>query len=97
MDIKILLVEPNETVGDLIKHNLEREFDAKVQVCRSGLEAALIIKKAEYFDLFISRNQTDALVPKEPEPVAALVLNALYDNSNKTPLIVIGEFKSSID
>ncbi len=96
MDIKILLIEPNETVGDLIKQNLKREFDAKVHVCRSGEEAVVSIKKAEYFDLYISRNQTDAVVPKEPEPVAALVLNALYDNSLKTPLIVIGEFEHSL-
>ncbi len=96
MDIKILLIEPNETVGDLIKQNLEREFNAKVHMCKTGAEAALSIKKNEFFDLYISRNQTEETPPKEGQAIASLVLNALYDNSLTKPLIVIGEFEHSL-
>lgn len=96
MDIKILLIEPNETVGDLIKKNLEREFDAKITLIRSGFEAVEIIKKGEYFDLCVARNQSESTNDKAIEQIAGLVLNSLYDNSLKTPLIVIGEFEHTL-
>ena len=96
MDIKILLIEPNETVGDLIKKNLEREFDANITLIRSGFEAVEIIKKGEYFDLCVARNQSESTNDKAIEQIAGLVLNSLYDNSLKTPLIVIGEFEHTL-
>lgn len=93
MDLKILLVEPNESVGDLIAKNLEREFGAKIIVFKSGAEAIELVKKGEYFDLFIVRNTSTETVDHPVEEIAALFLNVLYDNQLKTPLIVIGEFE----
>ncbi|MBC7429176.1 MAG: hypothetical protein H7336_11225 [Bacteriovorax sp.] len=93
MDLKILLVEPNESVGDLIAKNLEREFGAKIVYYKSGADAVELIEKGEYFDLFVCRNSSLETVENPIEQIAALVLNALYDNSLKTPLIVIGDFE----
>ena len=93
MDLKILLVEPNESVGDLIAKNLEREFGAKITVFKSGVDAIELIKKGEYFDLFVVRNNSTETVDHPIEEIAALFLNVLYDNQLKTPLIVIGEFE----
>jgi HD-GYP domain-containing protein (c-di-GMP phosphodiesterase class II) len=93
MDLKILLVEPNTSVCDLIAKNLEREFGAKVVSCKSGAEAVTFFKQGITFDLFIVRNNSAETVDQPIEAIAGIVLNAIYDNSLKTPLIVIGEFE----
>lgn len=93
MELKILLVEPNESVGELIAKNLEREFGAKITHLKTAQEGLGLIKKGEYFDLFVVRNNSEETVDKAQEPIAALFLNAIYDLSLETPLIVIGEFE----
>lgn len=93
MDLKILLVEPNESVGDLIYQNLVREFGAKVTNLKQASEAVELIAKKEYFDLIVVRNNSLETVDHPVEQIAGLVLNAIYDQSLKTPLIVIGEFE----
>ena len=93
MDLKILLVEPNESVGDLIYQNLVREFGAKVTNLKLASEAVELLTKKEYFDLIVVRNNSLETVDHPVEQIAGLVLNAIYDQSLKTPLIVIGEFE----
>ena len=93
MELKILLVEPNEAVGELIAKNLEREFGARIVHFKSGAEAIEPVKKGEYFDLFVVRNNSEETVDHPSEAIAALFLNVIYDNSLRTPLIVIGEFE----
>jgi hypothetical protein len=96
MDLKILLVEPNAQVGDLIAKNFEREFGAKVTSYKSGAEAIELVKKDEYFDLFVVRNHSQETVDHPVEAIAALFLNTIYDKSMTTPLIVIGEFEHTL-
>lgn len=96
MELKILLVEPNESVGDVIAKNLEREFGAKVVTYRSGVDAIELVKKGEFFDLFVVRNNSLETVDHPIEAIAALFLNMIYDNSLTTPLIVIGEFEHTL-
>lgn len=93
MNLKFLLVEPNESLGELISKNLEREFGARVILCKSAAEATEPIKKGEYFDLFVVRNNSEETPDRPIEAIAAVFLNLIYDNSLKTPLIVIGEFE----
>lgn len=93
MELKILLVEPNESVGDLIYQNLMREFGAKVVNLKSALDAVELLSKEEYFDVIVVRNNSLETVDQPVEQIAALILNAIYDKSLKTPLIVIGEFE----
>lgn len=93
MNLKFLLVEPNESLGELISKNLEREFGARVILCKSAAEATEPIKKGEYFDLFVVRNNSEETPDRPIEPIAAVFLNLIYDNSLQTPLIVIGEFE----
>lgn len=93
MELKILLVEPNEAVGELIAKNLEREFGARIVHFKSGADAIEPVKKGEYFDLFVVRNNSEETVDHPSEAIAALFLNVIYDNSLRTPLIVIGEFE----
>lgn len=93
MNLKILLVEPNESVGDLIAKNLEREFGAKIIHTKSGADAIESVKKGDYYDLYVVRNNSTETVDQPIEQIAALFLNVIYDNSLTTPLIVIGEFE----
>ena len=93
MELKILLVEPNEQVGDLIAKNLERELGARTIHFKSGAEAVESVKKGDYYDLFVVRNSSLETVEHPIEQIAALFLNLIYDNSLKIPLIVIGEFE----
>lgn len=93
MELKILLVEPNDSVGELIAKNLEREFGAKTIHYKSGAEAVEVVKKGEYFDLFVVRNNSEETADHPSEAIAALFLNVIYDDSLRTPLIVIGEFE----
>ncbi|MBY0413176.1 MAG: hypothetical protein K2Q18_03380 [Bdellovibrionales bacterium] len=96
MDLKILVIEPNDQVGDLIAKNLEREFGAKVTLIKSGQEGVERIKAREYYDLFVVRNNSLETVDHPVEAIAALVLNAIYDDNLTTPLIVIGDFEHTM-
>jgi len=93
MDLKFLLVEPNEALADLIAKNFQREFGAEVVIYTTAAEALLSVKKNDYYDLFVVRNNAEETTDKEAEPIAQLFLNAIYDQSLKIPLIVIGEFE----
>lgn len=93
MELKILLVEPNEQVGDLIAKNLGRELGARTIIFKSGAEAIESVKRGDYYDLYVVRNTSLETVDQPIEQIAALFLNLIYDNSLKTPLIVIGEFE----
>lgn len=93
MNLKILLVEPNESLGGLITQNLEREFGAQVTYFKTAVSAIESIKKENFFDLFVVRNNSLETVEAPIEQIAALFLNVIYDQSLKTPLIVIGEFE----
>ncbi|RPJ71369.1 MAG: hypothetical protein EHM20_14675, partial [Alphaproteobacteria bacterium] len=91
--IKILLVEPNASIAEVIIKNLERVFDAEVIFHQSAQVAVERIKSGEAFSLILVRNHTEQSSTAQAEPIAALILNAVYDLSLKTPLIVIGEFE----
>lgn len=93
MDLKILLVEPNESVAELISKNFEREFGAEVTIAKSGIEAVEIITKGTFFNLYVARNFSSETQSSAGEPIAQMVLNLIYDRAIKTPLIVIGEFE----
>ena len=93
MELKILLVEPNAEIGDLIAKNLERELGARIIHFKSGVEAIESVKKGDYYDIFIVRNMSQETVDHPIEAIAALFVNLIYDNSLKIPLIVIGEFE----
>jgi len=80
--IKILLIEPSESIGELITKNLQRNFDADVLYAQNAEEGVEAIKSDDEISLIISRNQS-----------AAPILNCLYDLSLKTPFIVIGDFE----
>jgi len=93
MQLKLLLVEPDEMAGDLISKNLQREFGAVVNWQKSTAEALNLVKKAEHFDLFIVRNASEEIPDQPVEQIAHLFLNVIYDLNIKTPLVVIGEFE----
>jgi HD-GYP domain-containing protein (c-di-GMP phosphodiesterase class II) len=79
--MKILLLEPSESIGELITKNLQRNFDAEVSFFKD-VEPAVEELKNNAFTLIIARNT-----------FAGPVLNTIYDLSSKTPLIVIGDFE----
>ncbi len=80
--IKILLIEPSESIGELITKNLQRNFDADVLYAQNAEEGVEAIKSDDEISLIIARNLS-----------AAPILNCLYDLSLKTPFIVIGDFE----
>ena len=91
--IKILLIEPIESIGDVITKSLQRAFDAEVLFCRTSVEGVEKLKKCETFSLILARNHSDETVDQKSDLIANNILNAIYDLSLKTPLIVIGEFE----
>lgn len=92
-NIKILLIEPNESVGEIIIKSLQRAFDADIIFHQTALPGVQRIKNGETFSLILVRNQTEESPDIPVEPIAAHFLNIIYDLSLKTPLIVIGEFE----
>lgn len=93
MNLKILLVEPNDSLRELIEKNFIREFGADVSSYGNSIEALEQIDRQRYFDLIVVRNKTDETTDKPIEEIASLFLNAIYDQQIKTPLVVIGEFE----
>ncbi len=93
MKLKILLVEPTESIGELISKNFEREFGAEVTAVQSGAAAVEVITKGIFFNLYVTRNFAPEVDGIAEEPIAQMVLNVIYDRALKTPLIVIGEFE----
>lgn len=83
--IKILLIEPTESIGELITKNLQRTFDAEVHYVKTAEEAIGLIDNSigvKQFSLIIARNL-----------IAAPVLNGLFDRCLTLPFIVIGDFE----
>ncbi len=91
--LKILLVEPNESIGDLITKSLQRAFNAHVVCFRSSLEASNLLKQGEVFNLILARNFSELSESDPIDQIAQNLLNLLYDMSLKTPFIIIGEFE----
>lgn len=91
MELSVLLVEPNEALSELIAKNLEQEFGARCTIFKSALLAQSQLIKGASFNLIISRNCAEEM--ENPEAMADIILNTIYDLSLKTPLIVIGEFE----
>lgn len=95
-NIKILLVEPSESIGEVITKSLQRAFNANVVFHRTALEGVERLKKGEAFSLILVRNQSDEAPNTAIDYIAAQFLNIIYDLSLKTPLIVIGEFEHTL-
>jgi HD-GYP domain-containing protein (c-di-GMP phosphodiesterase class II) len=93
MSLKILLVEPNDSIRDLIQKNLEREFGSEVFSFKETTDAVSSLDSPRSYDLFIVRNATEETIEKPKEMIAAIFLNIIYDKQLKTPLVVIGEFE----
>lgn len=92
-NIKILLIEPNLAIGEVIIKSLQRAFNAEIIFHQNAIEGVERIKKGETFSLILVRNQTEASPDIPVESIASHFLNIIYDLSLKTPLIVIGEFE----
>ncbi|MGZ3788772.1 MAG: hypothetical protein ACXVLQ_09630 [Bacteriovorax sp.] len=91
--IKILLIEPNESIAELITKSLQRSFKAEVQLFQTSTEGIESLKKGDNFSLVIARNFSEAAEGGIQDPIAANLLNTVYDLSLKIPLIIIGEFE----
>ncbi|MFA6235820.1 MAG: hypothetical protein WC635_00725 [Bacteriovorax sp.] len=92
-NIKILLVEPNESIGEVIIKSLQRAFNADVDFHQTALAGVQKLKNGENYSLILVRNQTEESADIPVEAIAAQFLNVIYDLNLKTPLIVIGEFE----
>lgn len=91
--IKILLVEPNESIAEVITKSLHLSFNADVVFHQTSTEGIERLKKGESFSLILVRNQSDENPYAQVDHIAKLFLNTIYDLSLKTPLIVIGGFE----
>ncbi len=94
-NIKILLIEPNDTVGELITKSLQRSFNAEVILYKTSNQATDALKKGEIFSLIIARNRAEATAETPADLIAGNLVNLIYDLSLKIPLVVIGEFEHS--
>jgi hypothetical protein len=91
--LKILLIEPSTTAGEVITKSLQRSFDAEVYFFQTSFEAVVSLKAGDSYSVIVARNRSDEPLPELPDAIAEQLLNCIYDLSLKTPLIVIGEFE----
>lgn len=94
--LKILLIEPNESMSDIITKSLQNSFDAEVIIYKTSTEAIDALKKGDSFSLILARNISADESNQEVDTIAVHLLNAIYDLSLKTPLIVIGQFEHAL-
>ena len=83
--IKILLVEPNESTGELITKSLQRSFDAEVIFFKTSMEAVDLLKEGYQFSLVIVRNFSKESASAAPDLIADCVINCIYDLSLSLP------------
>ncbi|MDO9182954.1 MAG: hypothetical protein Q7U04_11130 [Bacteriovorax sp.] len=91
--IKILLIEPNESIGEVITKSLQRAFNAEVVFLKTSAEGVKRLKDRESFSLILVRNKNDETPEIKEDPIAEHILNIIYDQALKIPLIVIGDFE----
>ncbi len=92
--IKILLIEPNESTREVITKSLQRSFDAQVRAFKTSSDGTECLKSGESFSLVIVRNFSEVISHEQVvDHIADKILNCLYDQSLKIPLIVIGPFE----
>lgn len=86
MDLKILIVEPSLDQANLLKKNFIDQFGATVEVIHDSTSAIVFLKE----------NKVNAIVARsffDDDKIAHQLLNFLYDQEEKTPLLIIGDFE----
>jgi HD-GYP domain-containing protein (c-di-GMP phosphodiesterase class II) len=89
----IVLIENNQRVIDILSLELEQYFQANIIVLKSYNEFTELFSSNNKIDLIIARN----LILDENDvefPLAKSVLNDVYDQSIKIPVIVMGEIEA---
>lgn len=94
--LKILLVEPSESISDLITKSLQSSFNAEVVLSKTSTEAIEYLKTGQAFSLILARNNSTEEPGQEVDTIAVHLLNTIYDLSLKTPLVVIGQFEHAL-
>ena len=92
-EIKVLVIEPIESIANVISNGLEKAIAAQVVCCKTSDEAIGFIVSGEKYSLIIARNMIEETKESSADMIAKQILNALYDLSDKTPLIIIGDFE----
>lgn len=80
---KILIIEPDESLTDLLRSNLESEFKAQVHLAKNYKETIDCISSKEIDIILVRSNIKD-------ENIAVKLLVFLQDKNNKTPVITLG-------
>jgi HD-GYP domain-containing protein (c-di-GMP phosphodiesterase class II) len=94
--IKILLIEPSDSIGEIITKSLQRAFKADVVLFSNSTDAVEAIREGQHYNLIIARNESTPVDDNEEvDAIAVNLLNVIYDHNLQTPLIVIGEFEHS--
>ena len=80
---KILIVEPDDSLTDLLRSNLESEFNAQVFLAKDYKETIDAISSREIDIVLIRANIRD-------ENIAVKLLIFMQDKGNKTPVVTLG-------
>jgi DNA-binding response OmpR family regulator len=64
MNLRILVVEPSESIADLIAVNFSREFGAEVLIFDKASKAVDALRRGASFDLFVVRNRASESADK---------------------------------
>ena len=91
--IKILLVEPSESIGEVITKSLRRAFNAEVFFFKTAAEGIECLRNDVSFSLILVRNRSIETTDHVVDQIAEQFLNIIYDLSIQIPMIVIGEFE----
>lgn len=91
MQIKILVIEPNNTIADVIKRNFDKGFGATVEVVQTPKEGIDLLAGEHAFKLVIVRNFLSSEETKKKSEFASVFFNLAYDANIITPTIVLGD------
>lgn len=80
---KILIIEPDESLTELLKSNLESEFKATVHLAKNYKETIDAVSSKE-IDIILTRANI------KDENIAVKLLVFMQDKGNKTPVITLG-------
>ncbi len=80
---KILIIEPDESLTELLKSNLESEFKAQVHLAKNYKETIDAVSTKEIDIILVRTNIAD-------ENIAVKLLVFLQEKNNNTPVITLG-------
>lgn len=93
MQLKILVIEPNSMIADIMKRNFDKGFGASLDLTSTVSEGIAKLAPGHTYNIVIIRN----LIAKEgsnlKSPFASILINSIIDQKIDIPVIVLGDLE----